>query len=278
MRSRSHAMLPSTERDLSAVWSAVRMAGIFPSRTDLEQFWGDAPWRVQVSEAGDAAILVRWREHLPILSVKGLWCGLQQIPPVVRQLRDVAEAQGFEDLLSPLTPDERIGPYVDAGMRVVHTGLAMRMDRASDHCAAKVPGIVLRRAIPGDLDVLVALDQACFSDFWRYDATLMAGYLTSERAAVATVDGEVIGYTLSTIDRGEGMFGRLAVVPTYRRHGVGRALVADVLGFMHRNGAKSVSLYTQRENEAAQALYERCGFRVVGVPQHFLAFGGTVAR
>ncbi|MGB4593841.1 MAG: GNAT family N-acetyltransferase [Coriobacteriia bacterium] len=278
MSSRSHAMRPATERDLPAVWSAVRMAGTFTSREDVERFWSDAPWRVQVSEAGDAAILARWREHLPILSVKGLWCGLQQIPPVMRQLRDVAAAQGFEDLLSPLTPDDRIEPYVDAGMRVVHTGLGMRADRARDTGVQGVPGVSLRRAIPVDLDALLRLDEECFSDFWRYDATLMAGYLSSERGVVATVDDAVIGYTLSTIDRGEGMFGRLAVAHAFRRHGVGQALVADVLGFMHRSGARSVSLYTQRENHVSRALYERCGFHVVGMPQHFLAFGGIVTR
>ncbi|MHB1340951.1 MAG: GNAT family N-acetyltransferase [Coriobacteriia bacterium] len=271
-------MRPATERDMPAVWSAVRMAGTFGSREVLDRFWRAAPWRVQVSDGGDAAILVRWREHLPILSVKGLWCGLRQMPAIVGQLREVAYAQGFEDLLSPITPRERIEPYVSAGMSVVHTGLAMRLDRVQDPGAAAHQGVALRRAVPGDLHTLLSVDLRCFSEFWRYDALLMEEYLASERAVVATLDGTVIGYTLSTIDRGEGMLGRLAVLPGHRRRGVGDALVADVLGFHHRSGARGVTLYTQEENAAARALYEKHGFRAVGAPQCFLAFGEAVVR
>lgn len=278
MRSQSHAMRPAVERDIPAVWSAVRMAGTFPSREALERFWREAPWRVQVSDAGDAAILVRWREHLPLLSVKGLWCGLRQMPAIIGQLHDVARAQGFEDLLSPITPEERCGPYLSAGMHRVHTGIAMRLEHVHDPGPVAHPGVSLRRAVPGDLETLLAVDIQCFSDFWRYDRLLMEEYLGSERAVVATVEDTVIGYTLSTIDRGDGMLGRLAVLPVHRRRGVGDVLVADVLGFQYRNGARSVALYTQEENETARALYEKHGFRAVGTPQCFLAFGETVAR
>lgn len=279
MRSQSHAMRPAVERDIPAVWSAVRMAGTFPSRERLERFWSEAPWRVQVSDAGDAAILVRWREHLPLLSIKGLWCGLRQMPSILGQLHDVACAQGFDDLLSPITPEERCEPYLSAGMQLVHTGIAMRLDHVHDPGSATPgPDISLRRAVPGDLESLLAVDKQCFNDFWRYDRPLMEEYLGSERAVVATVDDAVIGYTLSTIDRGDGMLGRLAVLPDRRRRGVGDVLVADVLGFQYRNGARSVALYTQKENETARALYEKHGFRAVGTPQCFLAFGETVAR
>lgn len=53
----------------------------------------------------------------------------------------------------------------------------------------------------------------------------------------------------------------LCVRPDMRRHGVGRALVQEALTRMQANGARGVVLWTQPTMDAAQRLYEQCGFR-----------------
>lgn len=275
MRASYRPLAPALERDLPGIWSVTRSSGTFTSMDDLERYWRDAPWRVQVSDSG-IALLGRWRQHLPLLAIKGLWCAERHIPPAMEQLLGVATAQGLEDLVTPVTPEHRVAPYLEAGMRIVHTGITMRLEHPGGGEPVLPAGVEFRLAVPGDLEVLMAVDLQCFSDFWRYDEALLRPYIATDRAVVASVDGEVIGYTLSTVDRGEGMLGRLAVVPRHRRCGVGGALVADVLDYQHRSGARAVALYTQEENAASRALYERAGFRVVGVRQHFLTFGERV--
>jgi ribosomal protein S18 acetylase RimI-like enzyme len=52
----------------------------------------------------------------------------------------------------------------------------------------------------------------------------------------------------------------LGTAPAFRRRGVARALLADAEGRARRLGLGRVSLETEVDNEAARALYERCGF------------------
>ena len=52
----------------------------------------------------------------------------------------------------------------------------------------------------------------------------------------------------------------LGTAPAFRRRGVARALLADAEDRARRLGLGRVSLETEVDNEAARALYERCGF------------------
>ena len=52
----------------------------------------------------------------------------------------------------------------------------------------------------------------------------------------------------------------LGTAPAFRRRGVARALLADAENHARRLGLGRVSLETEVDNEAARALYERCGF------------------
>lgn len=259
--SRSHAMRTADGRDLSAVWAAVRAAHLFSTRDEFESAWAEAPWRVQVSEAGDAAVLGRWRQHLGVLAVRGLWCAERDMPAILRDLVSVARSQGFTGVLSPLVPEALAEPYAAAGMTVVHRGITLRLDRPAGHVSDSVAGVALRLAGPADAGAVLKVDAACFDDFWRFDAAMLGRYLVAERAAVATRGGSVIGYTLCTVSRGEGMLGRLAVVPGERQRGVGLLLLGDAVSYMARAGARAVTLYTQEENVPSRALYARAGFR-----------------
>src|SRR5216683_3224520 len=61
----------------------------------------------------------------------------------------------------------------------------------------------------------------------------------------------------------------LAVLPAYRRAGIGSALLTHVLDEGARMGARRATLEVRRSNEAARQLYERFGFSVVGVRQGY---------
>ena len=275
MRPGPQPFRPATEADLHRLMRTLVGAGMFPDAVSVEAFWGVAPWRVQVTERGDLALLERWRDHLPILGVEALWCAERHIGPAMRQLHELALRQGFDDLLSPPVPLEQAHAYESAGMRVTEDARTLTLDRVRRRAPvdAVAEGVSLRRATPADMVALLETDIRCFDEFWRYDVRHFERYLRAQRLVVADGPGGVIGYTLSTV-AGDGVtLGRLAVVPECRRRGVGRALVEDVIGFAREQGADRVTLCTQTENAAALALYASAGFTDAGRRFVFLRFG-----
>lgn len=269
-------MRPAGAGDLSAVWLAVRAAGMFASRDDFEAFWREAPWRVQVSEAGDAAVVERWRQHMGLLAIKGLWCAERDMSSILTDLRSLARTQGFDDVLSPIVPDTLLAPYEAAGMHVVRCAVTMRVKRPTERNGELPTGVGLRRAGVEDLDALLAVDAASFEPFWCYDAPSLSALLATHRAVAATSGDGLIGYTLCTVDRDEGMLGRLAVVPGERGRGTGAALLDDALGYCVRAGVRGVTLYTQEENRISRALYDGRGFRQLQGTSCFLTFESGV--
>jgi peptide alpha-N-acetyltransferase len=57
-----------------------------------------------------------------------------------------------------------------------------------------------------------------------------------------------------------GYIGMLAVSKSYRRHGIGKALVRQVLQRMRDRGCTSATLETEVSNVTAQKLYQNFGF------------------
>jgi ribosomal protein S18 acetylase RimI-like enzyme len=125
-------------------------------------------------------------------------------------------------------------------------------------------GVRLRPGHEGDIPSLVELDTSSFDGFWAYGTPELEEYARNERLVVAeAAAGEVIGYTLATVSRGAATLGRLAVAPHARRHGLARALVADVARWALREGALTMSLCTQEDNVAARSLYASAGLSEV---------------
>jgi ribosomal-protein-alanine N-acetyltransferase len=60
------------------------------------------------------------------------------------------------------------------------------------------------------------------------------------------------------------------VHPEYRRRGIARRLLAETLIAMSEKGARSATLEVRRSNLAAQDLYRKFGFKVVGLrPRYY---------
>ena len=81
---------------------------------------------------------------------------------------------------------------------------------------------------------------------------------------VAVDDGEVIGYVGSQIVPDEADMMNLAVREDYRRKGIARELVSELLRNLKDRGVRSLSLEVRASNAPACALYESLGFQLVG--------------
>jgi len=255
---------PAAAGELHWVAPAAVRARLVADADEIAAISASEPWRVRVTERGEAALLGRWREHTDDCAVLGLWCGPSRVPVLVCDLIEVARTQGFGRLLGPLVPASAARPYLDAGLRVVQRIVIYRLDRPGRLIAPEPPArVTVREADSSDLAAIIRIDRAAFDGFWRYDPAQLERLMAEGRAAVAEEDGTLIGYTLATVSGGDGSVARLAVLPGRRRRGVGAMLAFDAASWLAGCGVKVVTLSTQHDNEASRALYEALGFRLI---------------
>ena len=120
-----------------------------------------------------------------------------------------------------------------------------------------------------DLAPLAAIHASCFPDAWnmRALAELLA---TPGTFAVSSSDG----FILARAAAGEAEILTLAVSPTARRCGLGRALVTEAASHAQQSGANAMFLEVAVSNAGARALYERLGFKEAGRRKGYYARPG----
>ncbi len=119
------------------------------------------------------------------------------------------------------------------------------------------------------LEEVALLESLCFSEPWSI-ASLR--YLLSEAAcgvAALSPSGTVVGYGGMLIAPDEGQITNVAVHPSHRRRGVGRAVTEGLAEEARRRGLPSLSLEVRASNLPAVALYEGLGFAVAGRRRNF---------
>ncbi len=253
------------EETLCRLGRALAKTHAFEDEADFLRFHAEAPWRVVVGPVGDVAVVERWRRHLDILAIRGIWCRPGEVPDMLRRVGGVARERGFGSLVSPLLSATQAAPYRRAGMRVREriVRYASRLPLPGVPPDAETVGIRravrVRRAAPGDLDAVARLDARCFEEFWRYDIDVVERRLREGGALVLEVSGRPWGFSLFEVDGSVGTLGRLGVDPDARGKGWGRTLVETTATEMARAGATRLSLCTQAENHAAKRLYRAVG-------------------
>lgn len=119
--------------------------------------------------------------------------------------------------------------------------------------------------MPADLHRVVEIEQATFSDPWSRRDFLDSLRRPEVRGlALDDSDGRLVGYGLCVLAADEGEILNLAVDPAARRRGLGRVLVAALVDWLRLGGAARVYLEVRRSNSAAIALYQACGFSLLG--------------
>ena len=139
------------------------------------------------------------------------------------------------------------------------------------------PGCLIRTARWGELGLVYGLHRTCFPHpygFWRF-----IGYqlLPSGTILVAEAPGGLIGYGVGVTTnqiRPPGIVGEvisLAVLPDYRSHGIGRALLEALAGFLAGRGMGEVYLQVAVGNATAQSLYQQAGYQMVErLPRYYV--------
>ncbi|MFM2091381.1 MAG: hypothetical protein RLZZ127_1870 [Planctomycetota bacterium] len=136
---------------------------------------------------------------------------------------------------------------------------------------------MIRRARPGDLEALLALQERCFAPEDRFPRRCWRRLLAAPGALALVTDGGE-GVAVWLLRRG-GRTARLrvlAVAPAARRRGLARALLAAGLDLLPSRIAQW-SLEVRAGNRAALACYRAAGLRPSeGLAGHYLAEGALV--
>ncbi len=117
---------------------------------------------------------------------------------------------------------------------------------------------------------IAALEKKCFSDAWSQRS--IASELENPLSLwLAAVDGDTVaGYIGSQAVMGEADMMNVAVSEEYRRQGIAEQLVLTLIQKLAEKGNYQLSLEVRVSNAPARALYEKLGFRQVGLrPKYY---------
>ncbi|OGP98856.1 MAG: ribosomal-protein-alanine N-acetyltransferase [Deltaproteobacteria bacterium RBG_16_55_12] len=89
--------------------------------------------------------------------------------------------------------------------------------------------------------------------------------------------GKIVAYVIYWLLPDEMDIHNLAVHSAYRRQGIGKSLLQEVIDEARRNGSSRVTLEVRRSNEAAQRLYYSLGFVERGVRKGYYSDDGEDA-
>lgn len=129
-----------------------------------------------------------------------------------------------------------------------------------------------------DIPAVHAIERASFAVPWpdyafrqELKANKMAHYL------VARTGGDPIAYAGVWLMVDEAHVTTFAVLPLWRRHGVGGRLMLALLDLAVEHGARVATLEVKIGNMAAREMYGRFGFRPVGVRPRYYSDDGSDA-
>lgn len=124
---------------------------------------------------------------------------------------------------------------------------------------------IIKAAQENTADIFL-IEQACFSTPWTEQSIIDSIGSDSNYFNVAYADGKPAGYMSMMLAAGEGDIMRVAVLPEYRRLGIGRALLEECFS---SNNPDVVFLDVRENNIPAIGLYESLGFKSVGLRKNY---------
>ncbi len=140
---------------------------------------------------------------------------------------------------------------------------------AEQRAARDLEGITIVRMSEHDLLEVVEIEEQSGLSRWgwaAYHAELQGAnhdLMLIAKPLYVLDAAPIAGYIVARETAGELHINNVAVRSEYRRRGIGAALLGRILQEARRRNAKAAFLEVRSANLAAQALYEKSGFRAI---------------
>jgi ribosomal-protein-alanine N-acetyltransferase len=112
----------------------------------------------------------------------------------------------------------------------------------------------------------IEIERRCFADPWSLN--MLQSEVESQNslylAAIDSDNGRLAGYAGIVRILDEGHIHNVAVDLVYRKRGIGRMLIGELLTCARETGLRSIFLEVRESNTAAIALYSGFGFETAG--------------
>jgi ribosomal-protein-alanine N-acetyltransferase len=128
-----------------------------------------------------------------------------------------------------------------------------------------------------DIEDVISIERASFQFPWSTRFFLDELKVDCARSILAEVDGRIVGYVLFWMMSEEVDIHNIAVHPNFRRHGIGRLLLEQVVAAARRQEFLRVTLDVRRSNSGAQNLYRSFGFITRGLRKGYYSDNGEDA-
>ena len=125
--------------------------------------------------------------------------------------------------------------------------------------------VLIREADMKDAEAIYEIGKLCFSDAWRKETVIHDMEGDQSQYFVAEKDGKVLGYGCFWFVADEGQLVNIGVHPASRRQHLGEALLTRGLEEARHRGMKTLFLEVRVSNTSAQAMYEKFGFKNLGL-------------
>lgn len=120
-----------------------------------------------------------------------------------------------------------------------------------------------------DLPEVVEIEKEIFSIPWSLKSFQESLINKNTLYMVAVENEKVIGYAGMYISFEEGDISNVAVASNYRKRGVATKLLLEIIRRAHEKGVTDVTLEVRETNVGAIRLYEKLGFKEVGIRKNF---------
>lgn len=117
-----------------------------------------------------------------------------------------------------------------------------------------------------DLSEVLRIERQVFPDPWPLEAF---NILPEERSWVLTIDGVLRGFVMFHQILDEAIILNFAIDSDFWRQGLGSLLLEHSLKILIEEGARKVFLDVRESNLPAQKMYEKHGFKALGIRRDY---------
>ena len=139
---------------------------------------------------------------------------------------------------------------------------------------------LLRQFRPEDLSSVIEINKVCLPENYSPYFFMEVYKSCPEAFVVAEINRDVVGYIMCRLEFGfsdvrrfrmvrKGHIVSVAVMPAYRKQGIGRELVVMSLRALELHGAEECFLEVRVANEEAVRLYKQMNFDTVRLVTHY---------